>query len=274
MQQAQKDRGAQGLLPSEKKALFAVLNDHYCGAYFSETIEGFVHNLNSPLQILWIRTEQVQNDLNQLQDAIQRTDRQELSEIALRIKTRADSLEKGLEDLNHRLSFLTRDIILKKRSEVGLVDINEVVKDTLFLLNADMFFKHRVKKEIQLKEQPMKVRGRYSDLCIVALHVIQNALEAMSQSEERSLVVSTYSEEETVVIRVQDSGIGIAPEIENDVFAPFFTTKATMEYNGQQQHHAGLGLSQVAHVLDAFGGSIAFESHPSKTVFTIKIPSR
>jgi signal transduction histidine kinase len=72
---------------------------------------------------------------------------------------------------------------------------------------------------------------------------------------------------DTVEVRVRDNGTGIAPEVRDKLFQPFFTTKPTGE-------GTGLGLS-IAHdiVTQQHGGTIDVESRVGEfTEFTIRLP--
>ena len=257
---------------SGERMLLRRLADHYCGAYFVRTLEGFIHNLNGPLQVLWIRSEQLQQDIGELQQKLQQVDGTEATELADRMRQRIDSFVKGLDELNTSLSFLTRDILAKERSDVGEVKINEVIEDTLSLLKADMFFKHSVEKVLHLDQNFPSVRGRYTDFCVILFSLIRNALEAMVHAESKSLTIETSKQEDNILIKVQDTGCGIREEDRPRIFEPFFTTKGKMDYEGTVYEHAGLGLTLVSLFLEDWQGSISFESVPDKTTFTVKLP--
>jgi two-component system sensor kinase FixL len=83
----------------------------------------------------------------------------------------------------------------------------------------------------------------------VLLNLIRNAIEAMQDVTRRELVVGTRARpaEGLVEIRVSDTGTGIAPEIAEQLFQPFVTTKA----NGM-----GVGLSICRTIVEAHGGKI------------------
>jgi signal transduction histidine kinase len=260
---------------SRESILLKILGDHYCGVYFVRTLDGFIHNLNSPLQVMWIRLDQIEQDMKKLRAGIRQTDEAQVCALVERIQERMRSLEKGFDELNNNLGFLTKDIISKQRSETGPVDINKTVLDTLFLLKADMFFKHRVKTSLKLDETLSELTGRYSDFCVIVLHLVQNALEAMVGSEERNLLIETLEERDDpvrIVLRVEDTGCGVSPEYGMRVFDPFVTTKDRLDYNGRMQEHAGLGLWVVSHLVQQYNGEVAYQSKPNKTSFAVSFP--
>ena len=80
----------------------------------------------------------------------------------------------------------------------------------------------------------------------VTINLVVNALEAMKQ-DGGTLTVRVRPEGERVVMRVEDTGPGIASELLPNVFDPFFTTK---------EAGTGLGLSIVRKIVDQHGGDI------------------
>ena len=65
------------------------------------------------------------------------------------------------------------------------------------------------------------------------------------------------------LIKITDNGPGIAPEILNEIFVPFFTTKT---------EGTGIGLSIARQIMRAHGGNIKVTSIPEKeTTFTLSL---
>jgi signal transduction histidine kinase len=74
------------------------------------------------------------------------------------------------------------------------------------------------------------------------------------------------AEEDSVRIRVRDTGFGISLDVLPRIFEPFFTTK-------EDPGRTGLGLAVARSIVEAHGGSIAVRSRPGEgTEFTITIP--
>ena len=94
-------------------------------------------------------------------------------------------------------------------------------------------------------------------------------LSAAGADYRPTLRVSTRDLGEVVEIRVRDNGTGIAPEVREKLFQPFFTTKPTGEGTG-----LGLSISYDI-VTQQHGGTIEVESEPgSFTEFTVRLPRR
>jgi two-component system sensor kinase FixL len=94
----------------------------------------------------------------------------------------------------------------------------------------------------------------------VLLNLIRNAMDAMEEATARDLVISVAADGRTHVrISVADTGSGISPEIADQLFTPFLTTK---------RQGMGVGLSISRTIVEAHGGRIWVEPNsPSGTIF-------
>ncbi len=94
------------------------------------------------------------------------------------------------------------------------------------------------------------------------VNVIRNAHEAMVESGSKFRVLRLGTEQRVrngqpeAVIRVQDSGPGVTPEIVARMFNPFFTTRGT---------GTGLGLAIVHRIMDAHGGTITIQNNRERS---------
>ena len=93
-----------------------------------------------------------------------------------------------------------------------------------------------------------------------------NAKDAMENSAEKIITVSTRVEEKNVIIEIQDTGIGMDKAVQKKIFEPFFTTK-------EVGRGTGLGLSISYGIINDHGGTLQYESEPGKgTLFRIQLP--
>ena len=100
----------------------------------------------------------------------------------------------------------------------------------------------------------------------VLLNLIRNGIEAMLESGQRELTISSRRVEDGMVrLDVADTGTGIAPEIAGQLFQPFVTTKRT---------GMGVGLSISRTIVEAHGGRLWAEPNPGGGTifrFTLRI---
>jgi signal transduction histidine kinase len=257
---------------STERALLRKMADSYYGLHLLEVIQGIVHNLNGPLQIIYIRSEQLQQNLEKLIGAAQSQQSPEVEDLLSSMGEKIRACLTSLDDLNAQLKHLTSDLIAERFSAVGEVNINQVIEECLFLLNANMFFKHTVSKTVRLEENIPVLKGRKTDFSIIVLSLLQNASEALVDAEDKHISIETYSQGDAVIIRVQDSGSGISEQDRERIYEVCYTTKNRTEDEGEPQRYAGLGLSLVCLALEEYKGSIVCESVSGQTTFTVRIP--
>jgi signal transduction histidine kinase len=119
-----------------------------------------------------------------------------------------------------------------------------------------------IKVEVRLMESSPEVWIDDGLLRQVLENLARNGVEAIAG--EGALTIETDTIDRFMVIRVRDTGHGIAPEALAKLFEPFFTTKA---------HGTGLGLATSQQIIFEHNGHLAVESQPGKgSTFTILLP--
>jgi len=102
----------------------------------------------------------------------------------------------------------------------------------------------------------------------VSLKTSRHFTESVRLNRQVKILLPGQSgkEEQFLRIHIRDDGPGIPPEIQDRIFAPFFTTKKT---------GTGIGLSMAQKIVHAHGGVLDMDSEIGKgTEFIIKIPMR
>ena len=110
------------------------------------------------------------------------------------------------------------------------------------------------------------VEGDFNQLQQCVINLLFNAVDAMPEGGD--LHISAYVEPQKthLVISVEDTGTGIAPENLPHIFEPFYTTK-------KEGYGVGLGLSTVYGIMEQHNGSVDVQNRPgSGTVFFLKLP--
>lgn len=125
-----------------------------------------------------------------------------------------------------------------------------------------------VKVETALANGLPAVKGNSNQLRQVLLNLMLNAGQAMEASPQKLINVSTQKGEAGFVeILVSDTGPGLAPDVKDKLFKPFFTTK-------RRGQGTGLGLSVSRSIVEAHRGQIRAEGAPGKgATFIIRLPT-
>ncbi len=170
--------------------------------------------------------------------------------------TMRDALEKAADQAMRAGQIIRRlrDFVSRGESERRVESIAKLVEEASAL--ALVGIKDRgIRVQFQFDPAVELVLADRVQIQQVLLNLIRNAMDAMESSHSRDLTVSiTPVENGYVRISVADSGSGIAPEIAEQLFQPFITTK---------RQGMGVGLSISRTIVEAHGGQIWVEPNPS-----------
>ena len=125
----------------------------------------------------------------------------------------------------------------------------------------------RINLACVLSTAPCAVRGVTVQLEQVLINLVANARDALAATGGQ-ITVSTARDDQTgtIVLRVEDDGPGMAPDVAGRVFEPFFTTKAA-------GRGTGLGLAVCRTVVERLGGHIDLETEPGAGCsFEVSLP--
>jgi len=96
------------------------------------------------------------------------------------------------------------------------------------------------------------------------INIVENALQAMDSGGRLTVTVRPTDDGREALLRVQDTGPGLAPEVQRRLFEPYLSTKSS---------GTGLGLAIVRRAVEAHGGRIEVESESGRgAAFTVRLP--
>jgi signal transduction histidine kinase len=153
---------------------------------------------------------------------------------------------------SHRASeVIIRLRALSKKTglESARLDINGVIEEAVLLVRREVS-NHRVSLRLDLASGLAPVTGDRIQLQQVIINLVVNGIDAMAavMVRPRELVIrSSEQDDGKVVVAVQDSGVGIAPENMDHLFDAFFTTKPK---------GLGMGLSICRSIIEAHDGRL------------------
>jgi signal transduction histidine kinase len=159
-----------------------------------------------------------------------------------------------------------RSLFRKGPLEKEWLDINGVIQELMVLVR-DEARRRTVQINLLLEPHLPRIRADRVQLQQVILNLTLNAMDAIdrkARDDRRVFLTSARKHPHEILIRVEDCGGGLAPELREKIFEPFFTTKPD---------GIGVGLSISRSIVEAHNGHIqAFPRDGGGTVVEFTIP--
>jgi two-component system, NtrC family, sensor histidine kinase PilS len=165
-----------------------------------------------------------------------------------------------------RLNSLLGDFLLTvgtTKPDKMRVMLGRLVEETLALFSEDPRLRQGITLESLISERA-EVLGDPARLKQALWNLLTNAADAVQDSGTIRVILELDEHRHQALLKVQDSGPGIPPEIRDRLFEPFATTK---------EKGTGLGLSLVLSVVQGHGGNItASSSSGAGATFIMRLP--
>jgi PAS domain S-box-containing protein len=232
---------------SDRKRLESQLIQSEKMAAIGQLAAGIAHELRNPLAI-------VMNALYDLDQIVDSSNREIVEDLRIAEEEigRAQAIIKNLLEFSR-----------ESGAEMERLDVNDLLTRTVQLMQKYLQ-DHGVRVTTSLGPIPLCLANANA-MRQILLNLITNAVQAMPGGGELTLR-TTLAGDNALRLEVRDSGVGIPAEHLQDIFNPFYTTKAP----GQG---TGLGLSVVHSILRRYHGEIRVVSEVGVgTAFTIDLP--
>lgn len=205
------------------------------------------------------------------------------TELALMEVPESDPLQEELTEIHKaakKAAGLTNQLLLFSRRQAikfSPLDLNGVIADLSKMLN------RLLSEDISLITEPAAnlktIRGDTGTVQQVIMNLVVNARDAMPEGGKITIKTENVDVDQEycriysyaypgsfVKLEIEDTGVGMAPEVTEHIFEPFYTTKGIGK-------GTGLGLSVAYGIVKQHKGWINVESSPGKgTVFSIYLP--
>ncbi len=197
------------------------------------------------------------------------------------LKMKYPDLSTDLERLERLTARLQGDIsvIMNKVQGEGIaepeeVNLVELVNNELLFFKGDPRIKHMIDVQVKSDDNIPVFNAIYRDFSIPIDHILTNAIEAMSDVEEKILEIDIKHSGENIILSFSDNGCGMDSETMEKAFEPFYSTKEYLQEGKYPPTLArGLGLSHAAKLLEPLGCKIGLKSEKDKgTTVSIEIP--
>lgn len=142
-----------------------------------------------------------------------------------------------------------------------LFSLTALLQNLQELLSGD-FKENQITFTLVCQPETINFEGDENQLSQVLLNLLKNSMQALEGKTNGTIEVQAYQTDH-LSIDIIDNGPGIPPELQEQVFIPFFTTKS---------EGSGIGLSLCKQIIRHHNGHLSIrESNPGKTVFHIEL---
>jgi nitrogen-specific signal transduction histidine kinase len=218
----------------------------------SDMANGMSHEINNPLATLTIIHGKLSRSLSsgKLSDEVMRDTLTKMQAAIQRIDYIVSALRK----------FIQKPIGERQES----IDLKTVIDETLVLSN-EKIKQSGIELVVKTTGIPFHIVGQSSEIRQVINSLVSNAFDAVANTPNATIIISTYYFKNLVKIIIQDNGPGVPKEFVNKVFQPFFTTKDV----GKGQ---GLSLSVAKGIINSHRGKLIYDTSNELTTFIIELP--
>lgn len=215
-------------------------------AILGQVAAGVAHEINQPVATIRAYADNARTFLDRGQSTTAAENMESIAELTDRVGAITDEL---------------RRFARKGHFAAGPTAMKEVVEGALMLLRS-RFAGRMDAIRIDLPPDGLQALGNRIRLEQVLINLLQNALEAIGDSENGAIRVRCEDVAGGIALTVADNGPGIAADVREELFTPFNTSK---------EDGLGLGLAISKEIVSDYGGTIEVESGPSGTIFTVNL---
>ncbi|MEJ7778734.1 MAG: 7TM diverse intracellular signaling domain-containing protein [Daejeonella sp.] len=243
-------------------------------ASLGQLTAGIAHEINNPINFVTSNVAPLNRDIDILIGFIQEMEKIGLSDLPIEekqklvdeqkeeldydyLKLEIAQLLKGIQEGASRTSDIVKGLRVFSRldeDDIKKADINDGLDSTLIVINN--LLSNKIKLEKVYSNIPL-IECYPGKLNQVFLNIISNAIFAINKKfngrEGGLLKITTNSNERSVLVKIEDNGIGMDEVTKKKIFEPFFTTKDVGE-------GTGLGMSIVYNTIRRHQGEIQINS--------------
>ena len=219
---------------------------------------GVAHEVNTPLAVISSYTQMLGKQL--------RLDETANAKLGPVIEKITQQTFRASEIVNGLLNFSRMSTV-----DLGRVDLNQIVRETVLLLEHQMR-SSGVAVVTELEPELPHLSGNRGKLQQVLVNLMLNARDALLDRGQPVITVSTHHAGDQVELRVADTGAGMPREVLRKIYDPFFTTKS--QSRDGRRKGTGLGLAVSYGIVQEHGGTIEATSEVDQgTVFRLLFPA-
>lgn len=237
--------------------------------------KGTIHNLNGVIQafsmqaelfaLMFVKADRLLGEA--LEAGADEAGRDRIIQVRELLQKRQKNLEQVEEKILLSQEMLRNNEDLSQMTGDGCsVSLNGLLDNVLSFFHSHMFFKHKVRKDVR-RDVEVCLGARSSAVAFALATLVENSIEALllNTGHEACFGLRSLGRDGSIVIEVEDNGVGVPESLRQSLFQEFVTDK---------EGHAGVGLYQARKLLAGIGGQLVLSSPADPTLFTITLPTQ
>jgi signal transduction histidine kinase len=227
-------------------------------ATIGDLLHGLAHNVNTPLSAVMARGEMLGERLKGLKE--------EQSPQAAEGDLFASKMDKNIRDAEVivantlKISGIIRNMMQKRLQEEEdtpqMLNLSQLLQEELQFLEANMMFKHEIKKTYLLDESLPFIKGVYYHFSQSFTYMMNHVMETLDGSDVKELTIKSKYDDTALYIEIHHTGLEGG------------------ESTGKEptQLSDGLWLTQVNALLKPYNAEVKIVTKPHDNLYTIRIP--
>lgn len=239
-------------IEKEKADIYRKLVESSKMVSLGEMAGGVAHEINNPLSIITLNAALAMELLSEGE-----LDKRQLENYITNIQMTSNRIAKIVTGLQ----FFSQE---RSNDSFNNYSVAKVVDETVIFC-MEKFKSHKI-SFLQSKIDPLlQIQCRPTQVSQVILNLLNNAADAVSDSETKWISLKVKDFEEKIQIYVSDSGPGIPENLVDKIMQPFVTSKKVGK-------GTGLGLSVSRGIVENHGGQLDLDLKASNTTFVVTLP--
>lgn len=195
----------------------------------------------------------------QMMESIEKPDKEKMEDILsglYAIRKRSKGMASFVESYRQLTKVPTPDF--------RIIEVQQLFDNLKRLMKDELTEKHI---DLTVKIAPREINLWCDERLVeqILINLLRNASEALTDTLDATIILSSVYIQDGVLITVTDNGTGIKAEVMESIFIPFFSTK---------EEGSGIGLSISRQLMNVHRGRISVQSKPGKTTFNLYFPMK
>lgn len=222
-----------------------------------EMASSIVHEINNPLSVIQMNGQILKKEMAKSPDIYPK-------KIASVPESLLGGVDRILKIIAGLKTFAYQGTGGAEFEEFKEVSICKVIEDSL-LFTGHKMRKHQIEFILNKPDCSYMTQGNFVQLSQVFINLINNAIDAIDELEDKWIKIDFIAHENMYEVRVTDSGNGISSDIQKKIFHTFYTTK-------KMGKGTGLGLSISRKILSNHKGHLELDRDNPNTCFKVFLP--